>query len=63
MCWRVIFYYAYKSHNLVLPMVTGRRKGEDEPSDELQPAPAWRLAVGALVAAAIVWAITTGFYF
>ena len=59
----VIFYYAYKGHDLVLPMVTGRSRGEIEPINDLQTAPAWRLAVGALIAAAIVWVITTGLYF
>jgi cytochrome b len=56
----VIFYYVYKRHNLVFPMITGRRKGE---AGELHIAPAWRLAVGMAVASAIVWLITTGFYF
>ena len=59
----VIFYYAYKGHDLVLPMVTGRCKGEIEPGIDLQTVPVWRLAVGALIAAAIVWVITTGLYF
>jgi cytochrome b len=56
----VIFYYVYKRHNLVFPMITGRRRGE---AGELHIAPVWRLAVGAIIATAIVWLITTGFYF
>lgn len=54
----VIFYYIYKGHDLVFPMINGRSKGEIEPVDTLRTAPAWRLALGALIAAAIVWAIT-----
>jgi cytochrome b len=59
----VIFYYVYKGHDLVFPMITGRREGEIDPVDALQTVPAWRLAVGALIAAAIVWAITKTFYY
>ena len=59
----VIFYYAYKGHNLVFPMITGKRSGQAAPADDLHVAPAWRLVAGGLIAAAIVWLITTGFYF
>lgn len=58
----VSFYYLYKRHNLVATMITGRRKGEAV-GEELQVAPFWRLLVGAALAASIVWAISTGFYF
>lgn len=58
----VSFYYAYKRHNLVATMITGKRRGEAV-GTELQVAPVWRLAVGAVLASIIVWAITTGFYF
>jgi len=58
----VSFYYAYKRHNLVATMITGKRKGEAV-GQELQVAPVWRLALGAVIASIIVWAVTTGFYF
>jgi cytochrome b len=59
----VIFYHAYKGHNLVSPMITGSRISNASPGDALEVAPVWRLAVGAVLAAAIVWLIITGFYF
>ena len=59
----VVFYYAYKRHNLVLPMISGRRVVDSGKSEELRVAPLWRLAFGAVVVAGIVWATTTSFYF
>jgi len=56
----VAFYHAYKRHNLIGAMVSGRGEGHGE---ELQAAPFWRLLVGATIVSIIVWAITTGFYF
>ena len=59
----VIFYYAYKRHNLVFPMITGRRLAKSELNNELKVAPFWRLLLGAGISTAIVWAVTTSFYF
>lgn len=57
----VVFYYAYKGHNLLFPMITGNRAGEA--GRQFEAAPVWRLAVGAILATVLVWLITTGFYF
>jgi cytochrome b len=59
----VIFYYAYKRHNLVFPMITGKRCAEATVIEELKVAPLWRLLAGAGISTAIVWAVTTSFYF
>lgn len=58
----VIFYLAYKRQNLMFPMITGRRKAEAVAGGELQIASFWRLAVGVVLASAIVWLIAAGFY-
>jgi len=58
----VIFYYVYKRHNLVFPMISGKRVAEADMIEELKVAPLWRLLVGAGISAAIVWAVTTSFY-
>jgi cytochrome b len=59
----VIFYYVYKRHNLVIPMISGKRLAEADAAEELKVAPAWRLLVGAALSTVIVWAVTTSFYF
>ena len=59
----VIFYLAYKHQNLISPMISGWRSGAPDQRDELRTVPFWRLVLGAVIASAIVWAITTGFYF
>jgi cytochrome b len=59
----VIFYYVYKRHNLVFPMISGNRVAEPGAGEELEAAPLWKLLVGAVIATAIVWAVTTSFYF
>ncbi len=58
----ILFYQFYKRHNLVLPMITGRRM-PDGRTESITSVPWWRFAIGAAVAALIVWAITTGLYF
>ena len=58
----VIFYYFYKRHNLLFPMITGKRRGEETLEGELLLAPVWRLVAGAILVSAIVWLISTGFY-
>lgn len=58
----VIFYFIYKRQNLIGPMISGKRR--DNASDiEIQIAPMWRFAIGGVVATAIVWAVSIGFYF
>jgi cytochrome b len=59
----VIFYYIYKRHNLVLPMISGRRAADVGEGEELHVAPLWRLAMGAAITTGIVWATATSFYF
>jgi cytochrome b len=59
----VILYYAYKRHNLILPMISGRHPAVPGEAEELHVAPLWRLAVGAAIVTGIVWATTTSFYF
>lgn len=58
----VIFYFIYKRQNLVGPMVLGTRRGEAGEA-ELTVAPLWRLVIGAVIASAIVWSVSIGFYF
>jgi cytochrome b len=55
----VAFYYVHKRHNLVAPMISGKGHAEDD----MKAAPLWRFALGAVIVSAIVWAVTTGFYF
>lgn len=57
------FYYAYKRQNLVASMITGRRKVAEASGEELQVAPLWRLAAGAVIVSAAVWVVTTGFFY
>ena len=59
----VMFYYAYKRHNLVVPMISGRRAADPGEGKELHVAPLWRLALGAVIVTGIVWATATSFYF
>jgi cytochrome b len=58
----VAFYHFYKRHNLVAPMISGKRRADTD-AQELEVAPLWRLLVGVAIATAIVWAVTTSFYF
>ena len=59
----VFFYYTYKRHNLIFPMLSGNRPASGHMEGELKVAPMSRLALGAVLASVIVWMITTGFYF
>jgi cytochrome b len=49
----VVFYAVWKRSNLLGPMITGTRLLSADP--DLPKAPAWRVAVGAALAAAIAW--------
>jgi cytochrome b len=59
----VVFYYVHKRHNLVFPMISGRRKGVHVADAEMHVAPLWRFVVGAAIVSVIVWMVTIGFYF
>jgi cytochrome b len=58
----VAFYFLYKRHNLIGPMISGKRRG-DPGEPEMKIAPLWRFMAGAVVVTAIVWAVSIGFYF
>ena len=59
----VAYYFFYKRQNLVAPMVVGSRTITEPHAEELETAPFWRLAVGAIIVSGIVWAVNIGFYF
>jgi hypothetical protein len=44
-------------------MISGRRVTETGVIEELKFAPLWQLLAGAGISTAIVWAVTTSFYF
>jgi hypothetical protein len=44
-------------------MITGRRDFPEDVVEEATLAPWWRLVVGMVVAALIVWAVSIGFQF
>jgi cytochrome b len=58
----VVFYYVYKRHNLVSPMISGKRVATEGASEELQVAPLWRFLVGVIIVSAIVWAVVIDAY-
>lgn len=58
----VIFYFIYKRKNLIGPMISGKRRSGIGDT-EMKIAPMWRFASGAVVATAIVWAVSIGFNF
>lgn len=58
----VTFYFFYKRQNLIGPMISGKRRG-DIGDTEMKLAPMWRFAIGTVIATAIVWAVSIGFYF
>jgi cytochrome b len=56
----VIYYIVFKRHELIRPMVSGRRaKGQHVTN--LHFAPLWRVIPGAAFAAVVVWLIAVGF--
>jgi len=59
----VTFYYVYKRHNLIFPMISGSRRVSEPVDEELKTVSLWRLVVGAAIVSAIVWAVAEGFYF
>jgi cytochrome b len=58
----VLFYFVYKRQNLIGPMISGKRRGEAGEA-EMRIAPLWRFVIGAVMATAIVYAVSIGFYF
>lgn len=60
-----IFYYLFvRKRNLIRPMVTGIvSDSEIEPSQQLAPAPIWRLGVSILISGSLTYAIARGFQF
>lgn len=56
----VAFYVLYKRHELIRPMLSGRRRGEGQ-GRALHFAPLWRVLPGAALAALLVWLVATGF--
>jgi cytochrome b len=59
----VAFYVIAKRQQLIGPMITGRRDFPEDVVEEATLAPWWRLVVGMVVAALIVWAVSIGFQF
>jgi len=59
------FYYLYKRHNLILPMITGSREvgHNSEQQIQIQIVPLWRFLAGAVIISGFVWSISKGFYF
>jgi cytochrome b len=57
----VLFYWLWKRTNLVGAMITGKRPLPSDPG--LAGAPAWRLVVGVVMAAAIAWGLSKGLRF
>lgn len=64
----VTFYLIYKRQNLIGPMIHGKRPADagdigDAAGAETEGARLWRFMIGAVVATAIVYAVSIGFYF
>jgi cytochrome b len=57
----VLFYLVWKRTNLIGAMFTGKRALPSDPG--LAGAPAWRLVVGVVLAAAIAWVLSKGLRF
>ena len=56
----ILFYLIFKRANLIGPMITGRRtQGVTGRADGLAKVPLWRLALGVVIAAAVVWPLAT----
>lgn len=55
----IAFYLVVKRINLIGPMLTGQRRGDNltGPSSGIAPIPPWRLAIGIALAVGLVWFI------
>lgn len=58
----VVFYLIHKRHNLLLAMLSGRRRASSGSGEDLTIAPWWRFLLGAGIVSLIVWLVTAGFY-
>jgi cytochrome b len=58
----VAFYLVHKRHNLLLAMISGRRKASAGAGEDLKSAPWWRFILGAGIVSLLVWLVTAGFY-
>jgi cytochrome b len=57
----VVFYFAWKRENLIRAMITGKRRGPG--AVQMQHAPWSRFIIGAVIVAAIVYAISANFWY
>ena len=55
----IAFYLVVKRINLIGPMLTGKRRGENltGPARGIEPIPLWRLAIGVALALGLVWLV------
>lgn len=53
----IAFYLVVKRINLIGPMLSGKRRGENltGPAAGIEPIPLWRLAIGVALAVGVVW--------
>jgi cytochrome b len=53
----IAFYLVVKRINLIGPMLSGKRRGENltGPASGIEPIPLWRLALGVALAVGVVW--------
>jgi cytochrome b len=51
----VLFHLIYKKENLIKPMITGVKSWKGSPKVDMTPAPVWRAALVAAVAAGVVY--------
>lgn len=59
----VLFYLIFKRRNLIVPMFSGSQTPETPGTEPLVAAPFWRLAVAAIIAGIIAYALARGFQF
>jgi len=59
----ILFYLIGLRHNLVTPMIHGRRRGHDDAVEARLGASAWKAAIGVLIAGGIAFAVSKGFRF
>ncbi len=53
----VLFHLIYKKENLITAMITGKKSWKGSPKAEMTPAPVWRAALAAAVAAGAVYSL------
>lgn len=59
----VLFYVFYKRENLILAMISGRKRMRAPPPSAVRQASAWTALVALLIAGAVTWAIWAGLPF